>query len=204
MKKYFMIFIGVLIVSLGSCLWEQHIRIQNLNDKLYVAVNNNKAYEAQVDSLENNTIQFQYAVDQLNHSNDSLVQKLNQTRKQLKVKDNKIAELQYIASENKKVDSVFVRDTIFRNPEFVLDTAITDKWSSLKLHAEYPNLIAADYSFNNETTVIMQNSRVTIDPPKKFFVWRWFQKKHTIVEVDVVQENPYCVNKEERFVKVIR
>ena len=95
---------------------------------------------------------------------------MNQTRKQLKVKDNKIAELQYIASENKKVDSIFVRDTIFRNPEFVLDTAITDKWSSLKLHAEYPNLIAADYSFNNETTVIMQNSRVTVDPPKKFFV----------------------------------
>lgn len=50
----------------------------------------------------------------------------------------------------------------------------------------------------------MQNSKQTIDPPKKFFIARWFQRKHTVVEVDVVQENPYCENKEERFIKVIK
>lgn len=50
----------------------------------------------------------------------------------------------------------------------------------------------------------MSNSRVTIDPPKKFFLCRWFQKKHTVVEVNVIQDNPYCTNRNEKFVKIIK
>ena len=196
----------VVAIMLGLCstVAIQSNKIHKLNDDLKVAVTNVKAYESEIDSLNDNAIQFQLSAAQLNHSKDSIAQKLNETRKQLKKKDKEISELQYIASENRKVDSIYVRDTIFENPEFVLDTTISDKWSKLDLHAEYPNLIAADYSFNNETSVIMSNSRVTVDPPKKFFLCRWFQKKHTIVEIDVIQDNPYCVNRNEKFIKIIK
>lgn len=196
--------LAALFISLGSIVAIQNTKIHRLNEDLAVAVNNVKAYEAEVDSLNGNAIQFELTAAQLNHSKDSVIQKLNETRKQLKKKDKEISELQYIASENRKVDSIYVRDTIFRNPEFVLDTTISDKWSKLNLHAAYPNVIAADYSFNNETSVVMSNSRVTIDPPKKFFLCRWFQKKHTVVEVNVIQDNPYCTNRNEKFVKIIK
>jgi hypothetical protein len=57
--------------------------------------------------------------------------------------------------------------------------------------------------FKNSTNVVFYNSRVTIDPPKKCWLARLFQKKHNVVEIDVVQENPYCTNKEEKFIKII-
>ena len=192
-----------LFVGLGLTASFQNKRIKELNESLIVATNNNKAYEAERDSLKDNAVQFQFTVAQLNHSNDSLVNRLNEIRKQLKIKDKEIDQLQYFASTTQKVDTVFTTDTIFQ-VGVALDTLLGDDWSQLAIHAEYPNLLSADYSFRNSTVVIMHDSRVTIDPPKKCWLARLFQKKQTIVEIDVVQENPYCINREQKFIQVVK
>ena len=155
-----------LFIGLGFIVYQQNRHIKALNDSLIVATNNNKAYEAERDSLKDNAIQFQFTVDQLNHSKDSLINKLNDVRRQLKIKDKEINQLQYFASTTAKGDSIIVHDTIFQKG-VVLDTLIGDDWSSLAIHAEYPNVLNADYSFRNSTVVLMHNSRVTVDPPKK-------------------------------------
>ena len=201
-KLIVMCVIAALIVGLGLVTWQQSNKIKRLNNELLVSVNNNKAYEAERDSLKDNAIQFQFTIDQLNHSNDSLVNKINDIRKQVKVKDKQISELQYFASTSSKRDTIIVKDTLFQ-VGVALDTLIGDDWSQLAIHAEYPSLLDVDYSFKNETLVVMHNSRVTVDPPKKCWLARLFQKKQTIVEIDVVQENPYCINKEQKFIKII-
>lgn len=189
--------------GLGLTIKAQSDKIKHLTEELVVASNNNKAYERENSSLNGKLIEFQLNADQLNASNDSLVQKLNDIRKQLKIKDKQISHLQYLASENRKKDTVYVKDTIFQKG-VVLDTLIGDDWSSLKLHAEYPNILSADYSFKNSTAILTHTSRVTVDPPKKCWIGRLFQKKQTIVEIDVVQENPYCENKESKFIEIIK
>lgn len=196
--------ITAIIIALGVCTWQQTKRIHNLKTELAVAVNNNKAYEAERDSLRGNVVQFQFTIDQLNHSNDSLLTKINDIRKQVKVKDKQISELQYFASVNSKRDTIIVKkDTIFQ-VGVALDTLLGDDWSQLAIRAEYPNFLDVDYSFKNETLVVMHDSRVTVDPPKKCWLARLFQKKQTIVEIDVVQENPYCINKEQKFIKIVK
>lgn len=198
--------IGILIatlVGLGVAIKLQSDKIKELNTELLVSTNNNKAYEAERDSLKDNAIQFQFTVDQLNHSKDSLVSRLNELRKELKIKDKEINELQYFASTTQKIDTVFATDTIFKIG-VALDTVLKDDWSKLAIHAEYPNVISADYSFKNSTVVVMHNSRVTVDPPKKCWLARLFQKKQTIVEIDVVQENPYCTNEEQKFIQIVK
>lgn len=202
LKLIFGIIASVLLIGLGFTVSQQHKHIKELNNSLLVATNNNKAYEAERDSLKDNAIQFQFTVQQLNHSKDSLLNKLNEIRKQLKIKDKEINELQYFASISQKTDSIIVHDTIFQKG-VALDTLIGDDWSHLAIHAEYPNILNADYSFKNSTVVLMHNSRVTVDPPKKCWIGRLFQKKQTIVEIDVVQENPYCINQEQKFIKII-
>lgn len=188
--------------GLGIAIKAQSDEIKRLETELIAASNNNKAYERENSALSGKLIEFQLTADQLNASNDSLIQKLNAARKQLGVKDKEISHLQYLVSENSKTDTVFVKDTIFQKG-VAIDTTIGDDWSRLKLHAEYPNLISADYSFKNSTAVVAHTSRVTVDPPKKCWLARLFQKKQTIVEVEVVQENPYCENKEQKFIKII-
>lgn len=203
LKFYIIGILVAILVGLGIATKIQYNKLQELKIELDVATNNNKAYEAERDSLKDNAIQFQFTMEQLKHSKDSLVNRINEIRKQVNAKDKQINELQYFASINNKRDSIIVRDTIFQKG-VALDTLIGDDWSQLAIRAEYPNLLDVDYSFKNETLVVMHDSRVTVDPPKKCWLARLFQKKQTIVEIDVVQENPYCINKEQKFIKVVK
>ena len=122
--------LGVILIIIGllaGTIFVQRARIQNLNNELAVAVNNNKAYEFENQGLKDKAMEFQFTVDQLNNSKDSLIQKLNQIRKDLKIKDKQIIDLQYLASENSKRDSiVFVHDTLFQKG-VAIDTLIGDK-----------------------------------------------------------------------------
>lgn len=202
-KTILLCLIVALIAGLGIVTWQQSAKIKRLNTELLVSTNNNKAYEAERDSLKDNAVQFQFTIDQLKYSKDSLVNRINEIRKQVKTKDKQITELQYFASVTQKRDSVVTHDTIFQKG-VVLDTLLGDDWSQLAIRAEYPNILDVNYSFKNETLVVMHDSRVTVDPPKKCWLARLFQKKQTIVEIDVVQENPYCVNKEQKFIQIVK
>ena len=195
--------VAILIIGLIGIVKIQHDKLVKTNKALSEAVINNKAYENENNALKDKAIQFEYTVEQLNHSSDSLVQKLNDARKQLKIKDKNIKELQYISSTTHKTDSVYFRDTIFREPNFAIDTLMRDEWASLNLHLKYPNYIAAEYSFKNELIITHSSKKETINPPKKFFLWRWFQKKHVVTEVKVLQNNPYCENGAEKHIKII-
>jgi hypothetical protein len=74
----------------------------------------------------------------------------------------------------------------------------------LHLHTEYPNVINVNYSFNNETLIVTHNSKVPINTPKKCWIGRLFQKKQNIVEIDIIEENPYCEIKEKKFIEIIQ
>lgn len=194
---------ALLFVALGCTVAIQNNKIKNISKELSTAVNNNKAYEAENSALKDKSIEFEYTIDQLNHSNDSLTQKLNDARKQLNIKDKNIKQLQYLASTNYKVDTLKIPgDTIFVE-KFKLDTTIRDDWSRLKLNLEYPNKIVAEYEFKNETTIITSAVKETVNPPKKCWLGRLFQKKHTKLTVDVIQDNPYCTNNQERHIKIL-
>ena len=196
--------IACVLIGLGLTVYFQSQKIKQINAELSTAVINEKAYAAENSSLKERTIQFQFTVDQLNNSNDSLMRKLNETRKQLKIKDKNIKELQYIASQNQKKDSIIIQhDTLFRDPEFKLDTLLGDEWAHIRLGLEYPGKIVADYGFKNETTIVTSKTKETVDSPKKCWLARLFQKKHTLITVDVIQANPYCTNDKERHVQII-
>lgn len=202
-KFWIIAIITAIIVVLGIMVFVQDHKIKNLENDLSTAVINLKAYESENDSLINKNIEYNYTVEQLNASTDSLVKELNNVRKTLKIKDKNIAELQYIASHTSKVDSIFIRDTIFKDKDFYLDTIISDKWAKLQLSLRYPNEIDAEYSFNNETVIISSSHKETIEPPHKCWLVRLFQKKHFVTEVDVIQNNPYCENDIHKHIKIV-
>jgi len=115
----------IAFIGMGCCIVTQHQKIKKINEELSIAVNNNKAYELENSSLNGKILEFQLTTAHLNNSNDSLVQRLNSVRKELKIKDKQIQSLEYIASENKKRDTIRLKDTIFIK-DAVLDTLIKD------------------------------------------------------------------------------
>lgn len=206
MKWKIKLIIGLIIVAiiagLGTTVIVMNNRIDKLNKDVAEATTNIKAYELENLALKDNTIEFQYTIEQLNHSKDSLNQKINKLRKDLKIKDKDIQKLQYVLSENQKKDSIIVHDTLFIE-KVKIDTTLSDDWSKLHLQLEFPNKVVTEYSFKNESLVTTYLKKETIKPPHKCIFVRWFQKKHKMIYVEVNEQNPYCEIKEQKFINII-
>ena len=202
-KKYIRIGIGILISFLVVSTYTLYNRSQDFKEEISVLMSNQKAFIAENSSLKEENRVFKFTVEQLNYYNDSILQKMNDVRKELKIKDKNIKQLQYLLSVSTKKDTVLFTDTLFRDKELALDTIIGDKWYNIRLGLKYPNLIYTEPTFTSEKYIIVNKKRETVNPPKKFFLFRWFQKKHWVMEVHIKEENPYIKETNNKFVEII-
>lgn len=203
MAKYIKIIIATLIVSLSIGSYILYTKNQSLKKELSISVSNEKAFIAENSSLKEENRVFKFTVEQLNYYNDSILQKMNEVRKELKIKDKDLKQMQYLLSEATKKDTIVFGDTLFREPTLDIDTIIGDKWYSIRLGLKYPNLITTNPTFISEKYIIVNKKKETINPPKKFFLFRWFQRKHWVMEVNIKEKNPYIKETNNKFVEII-
>lgn len=199
MKKYIIILILILVGAVAYLSYQN----KQLTTKYETSIENIKAYDAQLSGLKDNNRVFKLTIDQLNYSNDSIINRMKEVQKELGIKDKRLQQLQYEASHAQRVDTIILKDTLFRDPQLRLDTIVGDKWFKTNLHLEFPSTIALKPEIELERYTFINGKRETVNPPKKFFLFRWFQKKHTVVEVNVREMNPYVKNKTQRFIQII-
>lgn len=202
-SKYIKIIIATLIVSLSIGSYILYTKNQRLQEELSVSVSNEKAFITENSSLKNENRVFKFTVEQLNYYNDSILEKMNNVRKELDIKDKDLKQMQYLLSEAQRKDSIVFRDTLFKEPALNLDTIIGDKWYQMKLGLRYPSTIITEPKFTSEKYIVTSIKKETINPPKKCWLLRLFQKKHKVLEVEVVEKCPYVENKQQRFVEII-
>lgn len=200
MKKYLILAIVVLVAIIGA-MWQQ---VKYANEKWEVATANMKAYDAQLAAEYEKNIALQLTVDQLGYFKDSALQELDNTRKELKIKDKNLKALQAVKSGFTKRDTITMRDTLFKEPTLAIDTLIGDKWYNVRLGLKYPSMIAVQPYFKSEKHIVVSSKKETVNPPKKFFLFRWFQCKHYVIHIDVVEKNPYVDGETSRYVEIIK
>lgn len=201
--KYIRIIVFALLVSLSIGSYILYTKNQSLKEELSISVSNEKAFVADNSSLKNENRAFKFTIEQLNCYNDSILQKMNDVRKELKIKDKDLKQMQYLLSEATKKDTIVFGDTLFREPTLDIDTLVGDKWYQMKLWLKYPGTITTDPKFVSEKYITTSLKKETINPPKKCWLLRLFQKKHKVVEVNVVEKNPYIENRQQRFIEIV-
>jgi hypothetical protein len=200
MKKY--IYTAVLAVILGLSI-SLYIAISTNNKykkSIDIYDNNFKALNLKYDSLSNETIAYKFEVEQLEYINDSIVNKLDESRKELKIKDRDLKPMQYILSEGNKTDTIIFKDTVFRDNFIKIDTTLGDKWVNVKLESLNPNTLSYNIKYTSELEVFAYTEKEIIGTPKKCFIGRWFQRKHKVTKVDVKDNNPYATIKNKKFI----
>lgn len=205
MKSY--LYIGIALLGITSAI----IIVVLLNQRSKTekkwkdAVENAKAYSELFSNSENKNRAFKLTIDQLKNSSDSIFQELNEARKELKIKDSKLKSLQYVSSSFSKVDTITLKgDTVFKDPQLSIDTLLSDKWYSVKVGLKYPSTVTIEPKFLSIKYIVVSAKKETVNPPKRFFLFRWFQKKQIRLNVDVVEKNPYVQNQDNRFVKIVK
>lgn len=203
MKKYIIIGLTLVFLTLVGTIIALTRVNKNLRNDLSTSKNNEKAYILENSNLKEEFRVFKLTIDQLNYYNDSIIEKMNKVRKELDIKDKEIKSLQYLLSEAQKTDTVVFTDTLFIDPNLNVDTTMGDEWYNLGLKLQYPSTIIVNPTFVSEKYIITNYRKETIEPPKKCWFLRIFQRKHKVVEVEVIEKNPYIDNKQQKFIEIL-
>lgn len=203
MKKYIYLSLAIGLVVLLSATFKMYSDLQKYKALYARELNNVEAYDRLHSDMQEEIHEFKMTMDELKASKDSINKKLIRTVDSLKIKGKNVQYLQYNTSIIQKTDTIVMNDTIFRDPVNV-DTIVGDYWYNMKLSLKYPSTIITEPTFKSEKQVIISTKKEYNNKPSKIFFIRWFQKKHNVVTVDVVESNPYIENKENRFIKVVK
>lgn len=199
--------LGAIIILIGALITSTIILYSDnkeLKNNLSIAISNEKAFINENTGLKDQNRAFQFTIEQLEYFNDSLMIKMNNVRKELKIKDGKLKQMQYLLAQSSKKDTIFYRDTIFKDVTINMDTILGDKWYKLQLGLRYPNTIIVNPEFTTETNIVWSVDKETIKPPHKCWLIRLFQKKHNVLKVDIIENNPYSTVRKSRFIEVIK
>ena len=171
---------------------------------------NLKAYIALNDTLKSTNRMFEFKTSQLNYINDSLVNQMNTIRKNIGVKDKNLKGLGYIKSTVRIHDTVLVNRIRDGDKTLSIDTEINKKWYQIEIDykgsrcSECKDTRIVSPKVSSEKYVVISTSKEYVDAPKKWWLQRIFQKKEEVVDVKVVETNPYIYSDHERFIKVIK
>ena len=199
MKKYIRILKVVLVIFVILVISVLSINNKKLRDSVSIYDNNFKALNLEKDSISKAAIAYRFDVEQLEYINDSIIEDLNNTRKQLQIKDKEILQMQSIKTEISTKDSIYIKDTIFRDNFVRIDTTIKDKWHTIAISLQ-PSKLVIDAKYRSELQVFAKSSKEIIGTPNKCFVKRWFQKKHKVIRVEVKDKNPNAIITDKKFV----
>lgn len=193
------------VVAIVGILLSAYYRKQAIayEDKWKTSLANMNAYESMFNASENRSMALQLTAEQMESSRDSAIQELVKTQKRLKVRTRNVGSVQKITSEFARTDTIYM-DTVFKSPEISMDTLIGDEWYSARVSLRYPSAIIISPMFKSDKSIIVHTRRETVNPPKKLWILRLFQKKHTVLQVDVVEQNPYVRKEESRYVEIIK
>ena len=201
MKKYILI-ISSYIVLAGALFFAIKENIRNMKMR-ETAESNVKAYDKLLSVEKARSTAYQLTADQLSNANDSIIKELNEVRYRLRIKDKDLKSLQKVSSEFSRKDTIIL-DTVFSDKSLAVDTLVGDMWYNVSLSLRYPSSVILRPKFRSEKSIIVYLKKETVNPPKKCWLLRLFQKKHRVLNVEVTEKNPYVSNEVSRYVEIVR
>lgn len=185
-------------------------RCKSAEDKLegyetnWIALSNENNKNAKSSKL------YEFKLSQLKYINDSLMNAMDSVRKSLNIKDKNTKGLGYVKSTILIHDTVLVNRIRDGDNSISIDTTINKKWYQIQLDYrgskcnECKDTLIVSPKVTSEKYVVISTQKEYVDAPKKFWIQRIFQKKDEVIDVKVIETNPYIYSNEDRFVKVIK
>lgn len=208
-KKFFSrapMYILIVVVFIGTLVYF-NAKITSLTKENAILNNNNKAYEQELENLEDSLISkrvtYEMTVRELNNSKNKIVKELNNARKEIGIKDKQIKELTHFNSTITLDTTIIVNineecefDAVIEyNPQTVFKVAITkiDTNTVLRHSAEISGSFNA---YTYESTEWKESNFF-----KRLFLFRW--KKYHYESNVLTSDNALIKIKDFKVIKVI-
>lgn len=187
----------LLIFTLGIYGYIITGKLQDTRDQLNTTENNLAYYESLTSTTDKENRVLQLTVDKLQTANDSLLNKLDQTRKELNIKDKEIKSGAYIKTVIKDSIHTVVKDKDFKkllqlNPLTLITVEKTDSLLNVRLDLQ------------NEQYLYVRRKKVYKNSYKNGWqrFWHFDWKKREISEYIIHNTNPLIKVNETRVVEL--
>lgn len=184
-KNFKVVAVG-LISLLIATIFIQHNQLQEKNAELNRATSNVRAYQNLVSNNQERNRTLQLTIEELNHSNDSLLLQLKQTQKELKIKDKNLTDASVINTEIKdsvkiviKKEAVDFEEELRLNP---LTTIIVRRKDSI---------LTAKIDLKNQQTILIYKKKEYKNFYKNGWVrfWHFDWRRIETKEYQIVNTN---------------
>lgn len=185
-KNFKVVAVG-LISLLIATIFIQHNQLQEKNAELNRATSNVRAYQNLVSNNQERNRTLQLTIEELNHSNDSLLLQLKQTQKELKIKDKNLTDASVINTEIKdSVKTVIKKEAIDFEEELKLNPLTTI------LVRRKDSILTAKIDLKNQQTILIYKKKQYKNFYKNSWVrfWHFDWKKIETKEYQIVNTNP--------------
>lgn len=197
-KNFKVVAVG-LISLLIATIFIQHNQLQEKNAELNRATSNVRAYQDLVSNNQERNRTLQLTIEELNHSNDSLLLQLKQTQKELKIKDKNLTDASVINTEIKdSVKTVIKKEAIDFEEELKLNPLTTI------IVRRKDSILTAKIDLKNQQTILIYKKKEYKNLYKNGWVrfWHFDWKKIETKEYQIVNTNPLIKVTGTRIVEV--
>lgn len=198
-RKNFKVVAVGLISLLIATIFVQHNQLQKKDAEINRITSNIRTYQDIVSNNQNNNRTLQLTIEELNHSNDSLLLQLKQTQKELKIKDKNLTNASVINTEIKdSVKTVIKKEAIDFKEELKLNpltTIIVERKDSI---------LTAKIDLKNQQTILIYKKKEYKNFYKSSWVrfWHFDWKRIETKEYQIVNTNPLIKVTGTRIVEV--
>lgn len=163
-KNFKVVAVG-LISLLIATIFVQHNQLQEKNAELNRATSNVRAYQDLVSNNQERNRTLQLTIEELNHSNDSLLLQLKQTQKELKIKDKNLTDASVINTEIKdSVKTVIKKEAIDFEEELKLNPLTTI------IVRRKDSILTAKIDLKNQQTIFVEEKKEYLNQYKNGFI----------------------------------
>ena len=197
--KYYKIVAVGLVSLLIATIFIQNHKLQKLNKEIDRVTNNLRSYEESTSDLTKRNRVLQLTIDELNTSQDSLIQQVNETKKKLKIKDKNLTNVSVINTE--------IKDSV----KTVIKHKLVDFKEELKLNelttiivSRKDSILKAKLDITNQQIIFVENKREYRNKYKNGWVryWHFDFKKITTRQYHIENSNPLIKVTDTRVIEV--
>lgn len=204
-KKFdiYIVVTGVLLIG-GLLQFYEVQTIKNQRQTISILSSNIKSYENEFNEHKTSSQTLKLTIDQLETSNDSLIQKMDSIRKAKGIKGKTITNISTVVQ--------VISDTIYDTIPKIIFQKDTFCYTFQKHKDTKVTICRKDSVFScipeisNEQTLITYNKKEYIRSYKSYFrrLLKFDFRKQSILTIDVVNSNKDLTIKQSRFIEIIR
>ena len=187
-----------IICLLTAAIFVLGSQLKNKNEEINRLSNNIQAYEQIVSSKEENNRVLQLTINELHNSKDSLIQQVNEVKKELKVKDKNLKQVQVINTVIKDtITKVITRDRDFS------ETLKLNPLTTIKVNRT-DSILTAKIDIQNQQILFVEEKKVYKNKYKNGWVrfWHFDWKKIRIRQYQIENSNPLIKVTDTRIVEL--